>query len=500
MKLAKKLIKYLLIFLSLTFILILTLTFYPIAEPLSQKNNTQATIIKNINIVDALNDTIISNQSILIEHNKIVKISHSDSISQTPEYLVIDGQGKYAMAGLWDMHSHLAFHIAPQAIMPLHIASGVTNIRDMQGIVNINDERKAWKKQVDNNTLLGPRIIAYADGLVGGIYDDENIEEIVDQSAKDPSTFVKVYSYISEKRFGELAIKAEAKGVTIAGHYPDVMNPIEASNAGQKSFEHGYLFLYHSFPESESYREYYRHKYLETEPNPIERPSRQKNLANLDMDKFYKLAKTMASNGTYFCPTHITRRYEVYADDSDFLKDPRLQYIPPLVKTIWNSDAESMQERLKADKKYYNDVYKKGLELTKLAHEQGVKILAGTDSYDPWSFPGYSLHAELEELVKAGLTPAQSLQCATITPAEYAGLSDTYGSIEKGKVADIILLKENPLDDIRNSTTITGLFYNNNFYTQEELNAFQEYVSNNTSGWNGLSMSAKIFFRMMKDN
>jgi imidazolonepropionase-like amidohydrolase len=105
------------------------------------------------------------------------------------------------------------------------------------------------------------------------------------------------------------------------------------------------------------------------------------------------------------------------------------------------------------------DFYEKGLELTGRAHRAGVKVLAGSDTHDTYCFPGFGLHDELQELVKAGLTPVEALRTATVNPAQYFGLSEDFGSIAEGKVADLVLLDANPLEDVANTTTVHAVAY-----------------------------------------
>lgn len=501
-KIILKALKYLLILVGLLLIIIFSLYLYPIAKPLNQKIDTNKYIISNINIIDVINDSIIKNQSIFIDNDRIVEIALTDSISTNKNIKIIDGTDKYALAGLWDMHSHLAFQIAPQVIMPLHIGHGVTNIRDMQGIVNINEERKIWRREIESEKLLGPRLIGFADEIVGANYDEQNVLEVINRTKNDKRTFIKIYSRILSERYFKLAKEARKQNVVFAGHYPDAINPIDASNAGQRSFEHAHLFLKHSNSEADKNREYYRAMYAGEVFDRKDKPSSIKMLQNFDYTKFYELVDVMIKNETYFCPTHITRKYEALTNNEDFLNDENLKYIPYLVKLIWKDDVSGMKEYAKKEghQEYLNNFYKKGLELTGLAHKKGLKILAGTDSYDPYSFPGISLHSELEELVKAGLSPAEALACATINPSEYFQVSKDYGTIEKGKVADILILNKNPLFNIKNTTSIESLFFNGNIYTKNDINTIKKYAEDNSSGINGLSISIKMFFRLMNDN
>jgi imidazolonepropionase-like amidohydrolase len=125
----------------------------------------------------------------------------------------------------------------------------------------------------------------------------------------------------------------------------------------------------------------------------------------------------------------------------------------------------------KEGRKAYLDFYEKGLELTGAAYRAGVPLLAGTDANDTYVFPGSGLHDELEELVKAGLTPAEALTAATSSPARYFGVEAEYGSVAIGKAADLILLRENPLSDVRNSRSIDAVILAGRLYSREKLDA-----------------------------
>jgi len=496
-KLILKFLKFFGFLILLVALFVFVLAILPLPETLQQKKESEKFILTNVNIIDVQNDSIKANQSIVVENNRITRITSRDSILNDSNYKIIDGNNKYAMPGLWDMHSHLALQVAPQTVMPLHIANGITNIRDMQGVVRINKERKLWREQIKSGELLGPRIIGFADEIVGDNYDERDVTKVVNRSVKEQGTFIKIYSNILSERYFKLAKEAKKQGVDFAGHYPNSINPVEASNAGQRSFEHAHLFIDYSHTAANQQREYYRALSLEESPDKKLKVSSAEKLANFDYDKFYELVDVMVKNNTYFCPTHITKQYEASVNNDAFLNDEKIKYIPPIIYNIWKDDINGMKDY---EQKLLTDFYKKGLELTGMAHKRGVKILAGTDSYDPYSFPGFSLHRELEELVKAGLSPAEALATATINPSEYFSVSNDYGTLEKGKVADIILLNKNPLINIKNSASIETIIFNGSLYNRVELNEFLNYVEQNVSGIKGMSITVKIFFRLMKDN
>nr|WP_246261196.1 amidohydrolase family protein [Alteromonas ponticola] len=154
----------------------------------------------------------------------------------------------------------------------------------------------------------------------------------------------------------------------------------------------------------------------------------------------------------------------------------------------------------KDDQDDLNSYYLRGLELTGYAHQRGISILAGTDTYDPYSFPGFSLHTELEQLTKAGLSNAEALASATILPATYFGTQHLMGSVDVGKKADLILLKRNPLEDISHTQDIEIVIFDGAVYDEEDIRSQKEYVEKNVSGLSGISLTIKMIVAMFRDN
>ncbi|HAA12143.1 MAG TPA: amidohydrolase, partial [Cytophagales bacterium] len=197
-----------------------------------------------------------------------------------------------------------------------------------------------------------------------------------------------------------------------------------------------------------------------------------------DPAMFQELAEAMVEHETWFCPTHITRKMDAYADNHAYRHDERLHYLPRSLRRAWGRDADGMIERDPSPegRQTYMDFYEKGLELTGKAHAMGVKVLAGTDANDSFCYPGFSIHDELQELVKAGLTPAEALLAATRLPAEFFGKTEDYGTLAVGKVGDVLLLEANPLEDIRNTETLTTVIQAGRVYTQKDLQRLLTYV------------------------
>jgi hypothetical protein len=279
--------------------------------------------------------------------------------------------------------------------------------------------------------------------------------------------------------------EAKKAGIEVSGHKPVRVSTIEASNAGMKSIEHARFFLWDSFSGSDSLRT------VENPNSAVNTKYRWRMLQEHDSIKLQENFEAFKRNKTWYCPTHLTRRDEALADDLDFRA--RYDNINPLLRFLSFEDLDAtIQEDTSAlGRKVFRDFYVKGLEITGKASKQGIKILAGSDVPE---LPGSSLHEELVELSKAGLTPYEVLRTATLYPAQYYGLQNVYGSIKKGKRADMVILTANPIQNISNIRTVTGVIFDGKYIDEYAINGLKEKVEK--SG-NSIVMSAKLLWDML---
>jgi imidazolonepropionase-like amidohydrolase len=194
-----------------------------------------------------------------------------------------------------------------------------------------------------------------------------------------------------------------------------------------------------------------------------------KAYASYDPAKAWDHFVQISNENTWQVPALVWTQASANIDRSDLAGDPRLLYVPQQVREQWRpenllrqTDATRLAE-LKTQAA-------RSLELVRGMHRAGVQFLAGTNSPEPYVFPGFSLHEELELLVKSGLTPLQALQSATFNPALFLVKLDQYGVIQDKHVADLVLLDENPLQDIRNTRKIFGVVVGGRFYSRGDLN------------------------------
>lgn len=195
--------------------------------------------------------------------------------------------------------------------------------------------------------------------------------------------------------------------------------------------------------------------------------ARDEAVATFSKDKAEALWQTFLRNKTWVVPTlaameSSSRLDRVSADD------PGLAYIPKNLAAEWNPE-KLIKNNPPAILQFFARQFDNDRKLAGEMHRAGVPMLAGSDSLDPYNFPGPSLHRELALLVEAGFTPLQAIQAATKAPAEFFGQLAQRGTVEKGKAADLLLLDANPLDNIANTRRIAAVILGGKYYSRADL-------------------------------
>jgi imidazolonepropionase-like amidohydrolase len=270
--------------------------------------------------------------------------------------------------------------------------------------------------------------------------------------------FIKLQSLIPRDAVFAIAEEAKRQEIPFEGHVPDAVHASEMSEAGMKSFEHLIGIFEGSSPAEDDFL-----KGNKTEG---------RFLATFEPARAASLASILAKNQTWQCPTLVWERGGNLIDASDFSKDTRVKYVPSSWKTkTWKRFTEEITQGYGTDDLTIRKRFvEKELEVVGMLHKTGVPFLAGTDTpAGVYIFPGDSLHEELQRFVAAGFTPLEALQTATINPARFFGMENQLGTVEKGKLADLVLLSGNPLGDIANTQKIAGVIVNGRYFYRAEL-------------------------------
>jgi imidazolonepropionase-like amidohydrolase len=387
---------------------------------LSATAQTSTLVITGVNVVDAAAGRILPNSTVTISGDTIASLVSEGPIPAGVQ--VVDGRGKYLIPGLWDMHAHM--EASGESWLPLHVANGVTGIRDMGSDLDVI---LRMRDATSSGRTLGPRIVA-----AGPILDDapgnwpfrlrvRNAEEgrsavvLLQRRGVD---LIKVHNHTPRTAFFGIAEEARRQKLPLAGHVPMNVTAEEAVDAGMTNIEH--LSEMRLWMPCSGGREYRR-------------------------DACRPFFEMLARRGIWQTPTlGAVSELATIGTPASSISAEQIAYAGKQLRGMWAGNQKlfatpevirMMKARAQVAAVVTSDMAK-----------AGVGILAGCDAL----IAGFCVHDELSAMVRAGMTPVSALQTATINPARYLGREKTFGSIAPGKVADLVLLDANPLDEIGN--------------------------------------------------
>jgi imidazolonepropionase-like amidohydrolase len=444
------------------------LLFFTGAATVQKASPNDLVVINNVSVVDVESGEVLADETVILERNRIATVGPSKSAKYPRNAPSLNGRGYFLIPGLWDMHVHLVFGDwfpgAQDITLPLLVANGVTGVRDMGSELEIVQD---WRNEIEAGRLLGPRIFTSGPMLDGpqprfpssiAITTPEDGRRAVDQLKQRGADFIKLQSLVPREAVLAIADEAKKQEIAFAGHVPDSVRASEMSEAGMKSFEHLIGIFEGSSPGEDDFL-----KGGKTEG---------RFLASYDSGRAAALGAVLARNHTWQCPTLVWERGGNLIDVTDFAKDGRAKYVPASWKNkTWKRFTDEIMKGYGTDDIAVRKRFiEKELEVVQLLHKAGVPFLAGTDTPPGvYVFPGYSLHEELQRFVAAGFTPLEALQTATLNPARFLGVDQQLGTITKGKLADLVLLNANPLEDIRNTQKIAAVIVNGHYYSGKDL-------------------------------
>lgn len=431
-------------------------------------------LIKNINVIGIKTGNIRYSVDVVICQDKICKIVASQKRNNYEAQQTIDGTGKYLIPGLWDMHTHTWGSY--KDFFSLFLANGVTGIREMFG--NLIEVKKI-KAGMNNGTIEGPMMIssgAIIDGKPATWWTTSDVaetpeqgREIVRKQKENGAEFIKVYFNVQKDVYLAIADESKKLNLPVVGHLPNRVSIDEAVKAGHKSFEHFYNIL-----------EFYSDQkgLSEIEERRKERFVGDRFYERLDYgNKTFDSTKSndaitiLKNDNVWICPTYTVHKGFMRDYDPSYTDDKRLAFMSENTVTRWMANkkkplTEKQIQNWNADKLWYERVVRE----SKKYKEKGVKFLAGTDAPNFFCYPGFSIHEELEIFVnEAGFSPLEALQTATLNPAEFFGLENQLGAVEENKVANLVVLDKNPLENIANTKTIDGIILRGKYISKSNL-------------------------------
>lgn len=442
-------------------------------------------VIDDISIVDLSAGVARSDQTIVIVGERIVYAGNAAAAPVQANARRVSGKGKYAIPGLWDMHVH-SVDLSAQLHFPLLIANGVTSVRDMGDGCSFGGDLKCtpmapqWEKLSSADALLAPRLVSTASYHV-----EEAEEGIVAALRKRGDRMLKLQldSDADPKVFHSLLRQAKEAGMQAAAHLPYTVDLLDPQFGPLGSIEHDDGVL----PQCSTHDPQFDGR----------SSSKMALLQRADEARCDAVLAQMAKRGIAYVPTHVASSGQDWLLLSGaYRRDERLKYVALPQRLLWRAYASVHVAGTGDDDRAPLEAwYKAAHKLTARAHARGVAVMAGSDALDAYVTHGFGLHDELAQLVKAGLTPVHALRAATSAPARHAGLERDFGSVEAGKVADIVILDKNPLDNIAHSRAIDSVIYGGKLHQRSDLDAMLAFVEQQASSY---SLNSKFLWAMIR--
>ena len=441
----------------------------------------QLTIV-HANVVDVATGKIQPDMTVVISGQRIAKVNPS-ARAAPPAGKVVDATGQYLIPGLWDMHTHVFFDGTAAAgtdlILPLLLANGVTGIRDMGSELEAVLRARA---DVAAHRLLGPRLLVSGPMLDGpkspykasvAIATAEDGRKAVDQLKARGVDFIKVQSLVPREAYFAIAAEAKKVGLPLDGHVPDAVRATEAVAAGQRTFEH----LIGVFEASSTAEDGY---VAGQEKSP------GRFLATYDAAREAAIVRLLAAHPRVWqCPTLYWERGQWLVDSIAWRQDPDLAYAGrSWVEQRWPKAQTSIARTLDTEPLAVRARFvTHELNIVRRLHAAGIGFLAGTDTPAGVDLiPGASLHLELQRFVAAGFTPLEALQTATLNPARFLNRTQDFGAVQAGRLADLVLLSANPLDDIANTQRIVGVLADGQYLRPADLARLRQRLQQVAAG------------------
>jgi len=393
-------------------------------------------IIRHVNVVTMRDENVLKNQVVIIAKDRISFIG-PDNVMKVYKTrgMVIQANEQYLMPGLADMHCHFPDTSEFKKYFTLNLMAGVTTLRSMRGQDEVLPFKGAVKYPSPNLILSG---IVYKQMNLK----NESIDSLVNKYKSDGMNFIKIFSIADTTQFSLLIKSAKKHQLPVCGHYLSNIGMDKLLNSGYKSIEH---------------------------------LGGQDALLDLGPTVFNKVIKETKAKNLTHCPTLDWYQTVYYQLSSDELKQRAgLEFIADTTKQRWEKELTEVNQKMGAvelekSKADYKKLQEKQFKILKQYADSNVRIIIGLDAGGSYSVPGFVMIEEMKLFQRAGLSNFQILKTATINAATYLNQQGNWGTVEVGKIANLILLKTNPITNLNAIKKVNGVFLKSKYYNAADL-------------------------------
>jgi imidazolonepropionase-like amidohydrolase len=411
----------------------------------------------NVNVIAMDGERVLRDQNVIVSGGSIVAVGPAAATAVPSGVRQVDGQGRYLIPGLAEMHGHLPFQTGELAehTLFLYVAAGVTTVRGMQG----HPVQLDLRRHVEAGRLVGPRLWLSGPALTGNAAGDPAAgERLVREQHAAGYDLLKIHEGLSPETYTAIMNTARQLGMQAGGHVPDPVGVRGVLAARQTTIDHLDNYIDELQPPGS--------------PALSATGAERARLLGLHADpaRIPELVQATRQAGVAQVPTMPLWEVLIGSAPIDRLRAlPELRYMPTATVNSWIMSHENrLAATDQASARRHAEIRN---QLLKAMSDGGVEILLGSDAPQQFSVPGFSIHNEAEAMVRAGMTPYQVLYSGTVAVARHLGTSDVAGTIAPGRNADLVLLEANPLENISALRRIGGVMVRGVWLPQSEIAA-----------------------------
>lgn len=425
------------------------------ADSAAQDGAPGPVAFENVTVIPMDRERVLEGQTVVVRGRRITAMGFAGQVDVPSEAERIDGSGKYLIPGMAEMHGHIP---SPQAgeetidrVLYLFLANGITTVRGMLG----HPYHLELKEQIASGKRMGPQIFAASPSINGNsVPDAETAWRVVTEYRASGYDLLKIHPGVRRDVYDEIVATAKREGIPYAGHIPAEVGLEHALETGIASVEHidGFVELL-AGADANTQSQFFGY-------NLVER---------VDESKIAAVARATRDAGAWVTPTQVLFENRFLGDPEETAARPEMRFVAEATLRQWVTATKNARSRLNVTPESGTRFIQLRRNLIKALHEEGAGLMLGADAPQVFNVPGYATVQELEAMVTAGLTPYAALEIGTKNPARYLGKSESFGTIEVGKRADLVLLEANPLDAIENVKQRAGVMAAGVWLSAEEI-------------------------------